>query len=115
MLYKGACHCGNIAFEVEGELDQVVQCNCSICSKRGSLHWFVPRSRLRLLTPAAAMTTYTFNAHKIKHRFCPKCGCAPFGEGSDKSGGDIAAINTRCLEGVDLDKLKVMRFDGRSL
>ena len=39
--YEGGCHCGRIAFVVEGEIDQLYECNCSICSKRGALHWFV--------------------------------------------------------------------------
>lgn len=37
MNYKGGCHCGRIAFDVEGEIDQVMECNCSICTKRGYL------------------------------------------------------------------------------
>jgi hypothetical protein len=49
LLYKGSCHCGNIAFEVEGELAQTVSCNCSICSRKGALLWAVPRDKLRLL------------------------------------------------------------------
>jgi hypothetical protein len=31
MKYQGSCHCGRIAFEVEGELTGVMACNCSIC------------------------------------------------------------------------------------
>jgi hypothetical protein len=27
MIYEGSCHCGNIAFEVEGEFKQGVDCN----------------------------------------------------------------------------------------
>ena len=50
MKYKGSCHCGKIAFEVEGEITEALSCNCSICSRRGSLLWFVPRNKLRLLT-----------------------------------------------------------------
>lgn len=41
MNYRGSCHCGTIAYEVEGDLDQVIQCNCSLCSRRGWLLWFV--------------------------------------------------------------------------
>ncbi len=48
MIYKGSCHCGQIAFEAEGNLEQVMECNCSICSKRGALHWFIPRENFRL-------------------------------------------------------------------
>lgn len=114
MSYKGSCHCGRIAFEVEGELGQVMDCNCSICSRKGSLLWFVPRERLRLLTPEDAMSTYTFNLHRVKHRFCPTCGIHPFGEANDPSGKPMAAVNVRCLEGVDIASLSVKHFDGRS-
>jgi hypothetical protein len=61
------------------------------------------------------MTHYTFNQHRIKHYFCPVCGCAPFGMGVDGKGSEMAAINVRCLEGVDIAALKVKYFDGRSL
>ncbi|AYH43054.1 GFA family protein [Azoarcus sp. DN11] len=114
MIYKGSCHCGRTAFEVEGELTQVLDCNCSICVRKGALLWFVPRDRLRLLTPDENLATYTFNTHKIKHRFCPTCGIHPFGEGTDPQGNRMAAINVRCLEGVKLASLPVKHVDGRS-
>lgn len=112
---KGSCHCGNIRFEVEGELESALSCNCSICSRKGSLLWFVPRSAFRLLTPEDAIATYTFNRHVIKHRFCKACGMHPFGEGVDPQGNAMAAINIRCLDGIDLDAVPVQQFDGRSL
>jgi len=115
MIYKGSCHCGKIAFEAEGELEQVIQCNCSICSKRGFLLWFVPRANFHLITPVENYATYTFNKHKIKHHFCPNCGCAPFGEGISPKGEEMAAINTRCLDGVDLSAIKLRNFNGRDL
>jgi hypothetical protein len=115
MIYQGSCHCGQVAFEVEGELTQVTECNCSICARKGSLLWFVSRDKLRLKTPEEQVPTYTFNKHVIQHRFCSKCGIHPFGEGTDPSGKRMAAINVRCLEGVDLPSLRVQRFDGRSL
>jgi hypothetical protein len=115
MGYNGSCHCGRIEFEVEGEIESVLDCNCSICQRKGALHWFVPRDRLRLLTPEDAMSTYTFHTGRIQHRFCPSCGIHPFGEGVDRSGNRMAAVNVRCLDGVDLEALQVQAFDGRSL
>lgn len=114
-MYRGSCHCGQVAFEVEGAIGQVIDCNCSICSRKGSLLWFVPRDKLRLLTPKEDVSTYTFGKQVIQHRFCPKCGIHPFGEGTDPSGNRMAAINVRCLEGVDLSALPVKHFDGRAL
>ena len=115
MKYLGSCHCGRIRFEVEGELTGAMACNCSICQRKGSLMWFVPRGSLRLLTPDENAGTYTFNKHAIKHRFCASCGMHPYGEGKTPSGEAMAAINIRCLEGVDLPSIPVTHFDGRSL
>lgn len=115
MKYNGSCHCGNVSFEVDGELTGAMACNCSICSRKGSLLWFVPRESLHLLTPAENASTYTFNKHVIKHRFCPTCGIHPFGEGTDPSGKQIAAINIRCLEVIGLASVPVHHFDGRSM
>ena len=115
MKYKGSCHCGKVAFEVEGELNGAMACNCSICSRKGSLLWFVPQDQLRVLTAEKDIGTYTFNNHVIKHRFCRTCGIHPYGEGTDPKGNRMAAINIRCLEGIDLETVPVQHFDGRSL
>lgn len=114
MLYKGSCHCGQVAFQVEGTINGVMSCNCSICQRKGTLMWFVPREDLKLLTPEESAKTYTFNKHVIKHRFCPTCGMHPYGEGVDPKGNAMAAINVRCLEGIELEGIPVTYFDGRS-
>ncbi|MFA5494335.1 MAG: GFA family protein [Porticoccaceae bacterium] len=114
MKHTGSCHCGNILFEVEGDIDGAVACNCSICQRKGSLLWFVPRDSLRLLTPEENAATYTFNKHVIKHRFCAECGIHPYGEGSDPAGNRMAAINIRCLDAIDLDAIAVKHVDGRA-
>jgi hypothetical protein len=114
VIYKGSCHCGRIAYEVEGELGQVMECNCSHCSRKGYLLWFLPREKLKLTTPADNLATYTFNKHVIKHHYCSRCGCAPFGFGVGPSREPTVAVNVRCLEGVDLSSLKRIPFDGRS-
>ena len=113
--HTGSCHCGRISFDVEGDIDSALACNCSICSRKGSLMWFVPREKLKLKTPEDAASTYLFNKHVIKHRFCPTCGIHPYGEGTDPKGNAMAAINLRCIENLDLASIPVRHFDGRSL
>lgn len=114
MKYQGSCHCGKVAFEVEGEIEGAISCNCSICQRKGSILWFVPRDKLTLHTPEENAAIYTFNQHVIQHRFCPTCGMHPYGEGTDPSGHKMAAINIRCPGDVDLDAVPVQHFDGRS-
>jgi hypothetical protein len=84
MKYKGSCHCGRVSFEGEGEIKGALACNCSMCQRKGSLLWFVPRGDFRLVSPEEAAGTYTFNKHVIKHRFCPVCGIHVYGEGVDQ-------------------------------
>jgi hypothetical protein len=115
MKYKGSCHCGQVVFEVEGELEQVMDCNCSICSRKGSLLWFVPREKLDLLSSGQELTDYAFGDRTIKHYFCSTCGIHPFGEGVDPQGNRMAAINVRCLEELDFSELPVRHFNGRDL
>jgi hypothetical protein len=114
MAQSGSCHCGRIAFEVDGTPEQVIECNCSHCSRKGYLLWFVPRERLTLKTPETDLATYRFNKKVIAHHFCPTCGVAPFGFGADKSGKATAAVNVRCLEGIDVAALPRKQVDGRS-
>ncbi|MBN1653366.1 MAG: GFA family protein [Deltaproteobacteria bacterium] len=114
MKYHGSCHCGRITYDVEGEIEQAVECNCSHCSRKGYLLWFVPREQLTLSDPEVELSTYTFNKHVIKHHFCSNCGCAPFGFGKDSKGNATAAVNLRCIENLDLSKIKIVQVDGRS-
>jgi len=115
MSYQGGCHCGAIKFAVDGEIGKVIECNCSICTKKGYLLWFVPRDALRLTTPETDMATYSFNKRTIQHHFCPTCGCSPFGIGTDPSGSQKAVVNVRCLDSVDIANLEIAPFDGLSL
>jgi hypothetical protein len=112
--HTGSCHCGRVTFEVEGAIDSALACNCSMCQRKGSLLWFVPRSAFRLLTPDENAGTYLFNKHAIRHRFCLACGIHPYAEGRSPAGGEVAAINIRCIEGIDLQAVPVTQHDGRS-
>lgn len=114
MQYKGSCHCGGVAYTVEGELKQALECNCSHCSRKGYLLWFVPRDSVSFSSGSDTMSTYLFNRHAIEHKFCPNCGCAPFGFGVDPKGNATAAVNIRCLEGVDPAHVERVPVDGRS-
>ncbi|MCO5400805.1 GFA family protein [Ralstonia soli] len=115
MTHKGSCHCGRVAFEVEGHPEGAMACNCSICQRKGSLLWFVPRDKVKLLTPEANASTYIFNKHVINHRFCPNCGIHPYAEGVMPDGAPMIAVNIRCLEDIDLDSVPVKHFNGRAM
>ena len=99
--------------EIAGPIDgRVSECNCSICTKKGYLHWIIPRERFRMLTPWEELATYTFNTHVAKHHFCPRCGVAPFYIA--RSDPDRIDVNLRCVEGVNVTTFDIHHFDGRN-
>ena len=57
MKHAGSCHCGRIAFELEADIKEVADCNCSLCRRRGGLLWFGPRAALALKTPESDLST----------------------------------------------------------
>jgi hypothetical protein len=114
--YTGGCHCGEVRFEVTADISNVVSCNCSICQKRGVLWSFVPADNFALRAGAEDLKDYQFGKKTIHHLFCAQCGVAAFSRGkSPKGGGEMIALNVRCLDDVDIASLKITQFDGRSL
>ncbi|AZN96364.1 GFA family protein [Mesorhizobium sp. M9A.F.Ca.ET.002.03.1.2] len=115
MLYKGSCHCGKVAFEVEGDLTGAVRCNCSICSRKGALLWAVPHGALRVLAWRDDLGSYTFGNHVIAHRFCRACGIHPFAEDVSEGSERSAYVNIHCIDGLDLATVPIFDFDGRAV
>jgi hypothetical protein len=112
MVTRGGCHCGAVAFEVDGEPAEVERCNCSICTKKGYLHWIIEAARFRLLRGSDKLAVYTFNTKAAKHYFCSACGVASFY--IPRSDPDKVDVNARCLDGIDPQKLHVVELDGRN-
>lgn len=109
---EGGCHCGRIRFRVEGPITGVTDCNCSICTKKGFLHWIVPLARFQLLAGEDDLRTYRFNTGVAKHTFCSTCGIHGFYV--PRSDPDKVDVNVRCLDGVDPRQIDVAPFDGQN-
>ncbi len=112
--YAGSCHCGNVRYQVETDLAQVIQCNCSICSRTGALLTFVKPEQFKLESGEGHLTDYQFNRKNVHHLFCSTCGIRSFARGTGPGDQPMYAINIRCLEDVDLAKLNVTQVDGKS-
>lgn len=113
--YRGGCHCGRVRYEATTSLETVLDCNCSLCQKRGVLWNYVEPGRFRLLSGEDALTDYQFNNKIIHHVFCRHCGVGSFSHGPTPDGRNVFAINVRCLDEVDPGALTLTPFDGRSL
>lgn len=113
MKYSGSCHCGAVKFEVEGNFQEGMTCNCSMCSRKGTVLTFVPETSFALLSGADKLTDYQFGKKTIHHTFCNVCGVTGFATGTLPSGDVMKAINLRCLENFALDSIKINPVNGK--
>ena len=74
--YKLSCHCGAIQLEVDAELADLQECNCSTCARSGFVFWTVPVEAVRLVTQKCGLSTYLWRDADGGHHFCPTCGTA---------------------------------------
>lgn len=91
--YKGNCHCGAIKYTMQIvpplSSQEVVSCNCSICTKNGYMMVYPKRDNVVFHSGYDDLVSYAFG-DAYNHKFCPTCGSSVMAEPSD---GDICAIN----------------------
>ena len=114
LTFDGGCHCGAVRFRiVVDEGQEIFDCNCSICDKKGILHLLVPEDRFTLLSGADALAVYTFNTGVAKHTFCRHCGIHAFYR--PRSHPEAWDVNARCLDDPTARaRFPVRAFDGRN-
>lgn len=111
-IHKGGCHCGAIRFQVTVREMKAVDCNCSVCMKKGFIHLIVPKIDFQLLKGADILSTYTFNTHQARHVFCRICGVHSFYHPRSHPNG--IDVNIRCLDDVLLGQWEIEHFDGQN-
>ncbi|KAF9878115.1 glutathione-dependent formaldehyde-activating enzyme [Colletotrichum karsti] len=117
-LYRGNCHCGEFVYEAElPEIRSAMECNCSICHKKGYL-WVFPAegSKFEIIKGTKdSLTQYAFGKKSLAHKasqFCPTCATPVMGE---FIGGNGRAFNVRAIQGVDSWALEKQPYDGAAL
>lgn len=110
--FEGSCHCGAVRFRVKLDERRALDCNCSICTKKGFLHAIVPPERFELLAGKEQLAEYRFNTNAARHLFCKTCGIAPFYEPRSHPGQ--IDVNVRCLDNDAWTTFAIEPFDGRN-
>jgi hypothetical protein len=76
-MHRGSCLCGAIAYEIEGPIESIVYCHCSMCRKWHGTAFrtraAVRRDRFRFLRGEELLTRYRSSADTVK-TFCRICG-----------------------------------------
>jgi hypothetical protein len=88
-MYKGACLCGSVIVQVNGNITDIIHCHCSLCRKNSGTAYatngFINRSDLNIVSGAENLSTYTFKPGRNRH-FCSKCG-SPVYSSNDQDPG----------------------------
>jgi len=109
----GGCHCGKVHFRVRfPDPPELLDCNCSICTKSGFLHLIVDKAEFTLERGADALTDYRWGSGTARHLFCSLCGIKSFYV--PRSHPDGFSVNWRALDDVDDVVPRVRFYDGRN-
>ena len=111
--YRGSCHCGAIAFEIETDFPELTTCDCSICRRKNALMVKVHENRFRLLTGEESLTEYRFHTRTARHYFCKTCGIYPFHR--KRVTPDYFGINVFCLADFDPSGIPVRKTVGAAM
>jgi hypothetical protein len=122
MPITGHCHCGNLAFRIDGEIpEKLTWCTCTFCSKRAALVAYFPPEKVEI-TQKSSDAIYRWNTKLVAHHFCSKCGIgvysdSPAFEQGGKWDGKTrrVSVNARLFEGYDASKAPVEVIDGKNL
>lgn len=108
--YLGSCHCGRVKFELQATIAYAMECNCSLCRRKGALWHGASDKTLRIVSGEEDLTLYQFGTLTAKHYSCRHCGISPF----TRPRLDPArwAVNLRCIDALDLSSLEIQKFDG---
>jgi len=106
--YVLSCHCGAVELEVDAELRDVLECNCSVCGRSGFLSWYVPHETVKLISQKQKLSSYYWRFASEGFHFCATCGTPVF-----RSWRDAISVNARCIRGLDVFTLTPKRTNGR--
>lgn len=91
-MLKGSCECGQVQFELHGDLREVVACHCNQCRKTSGHYWAatsLPTEALKLTRDEGLKW---FRSSDFARRgFCTGCGASLFYEMDGEERTSVAA------------------------
>ncbi len=115
-MTKAACHCGAVRITLKTRPSWVLDCNCSICRRYGTL-WAYPWDGLAkrdlgavLVQGADALEAYIWGSRSIGFWHCKACGCVTH-HTALKEPAKIRGVNARMFVNFDPASVTIHRSD----
>lgn len=104
MSITGECFCGEVKYQIKGELHDARSCHCSRCRKafssQASAYALVQPGEFEWTSGEENLTSY-IGEHGYGYRFCAKCGSVLAGVFKD----DVHGVTLGCVNGDPKIKL----------
>jgi hypothetical protein len=75
--YTGGCHCGHVRYDLTTDLAQVLDCNCSICRRLGTIMAYYNPAQVSI---TGKTETYVWGDKSIAfhrcHKISERCSCS---------------------------------------
>ena len=109
------CHCSNIEIEVETKPDTLTVCNCSICSRYGSIWGYYPPADTAIEIGDAGAGSYLWGDKCIEFVHCKACGCVTHYQTLEGDKNPKVGVNFRMAAPCDIANISIRHFDGASM
>lgn len=112
-MIKAACHCGAVRFEIAEAPSWVLDCNCTLCRRYGTLWSYYHQDQAKLLAKPRTDATYTYswNDRALAFHYCKTCGCITHFEAIKANPPIIVGVNARMMVGLDPARVKLRQID----
>lgn len=85
-MLEGQCLCGDVRYEIEGDITEIAICHCSQCRQAQGTPFVtnapLDTDKVRFVTGEASMKSY-FSSENKRRVFCENCGSPIFSQRVD--------------------------------
>ena len=113
MILQGHCHCEAVKWNLNGPVEGVTACNCTVCSRYGALWAYGYEGEEITVTGEAK--TYARGRQNLSFHFCGNCGCIAYWRLNkvDENGKRRIAVNVRLVDDPKkISDIPIDHFEG---
>ena len=109
-----SCHCGRVTIRLPRTPDQVVQCNCSLCTKTGFRGVYFSSDKLNVAGEFDSYVRADLKQPYLATHRCKSCGIVTHWTPLSEPPHDRMGVNARLIDPAALEGVPVEEVDGAS-
>jgi hypothetical protein len=110
-VIEASCHCGAVRLEIESAPEQVTDCACPICRRKGARWAYYSPNQVRITPPSGATSIYLWGDREARFHSRKICACSTHWSLVDKT-FDRIGVNARVMAPEVLAAARVHKSAG---